>query len=73
MEACKGISEPTTLQVTSNTFCGKFLETFKDTLKGLAILKTIKKVYEKIFFDIQKQIYSESLYNALCVEIKSQR
>ena len=34
------------------------------------ILKTSKKLYEVIFFDISKYVYSESVFNTLCNEIK---
>ena len=33
-------------------------------------LKTGKKVHEVIFFDMQKYVYSESLFNTLYNEIK---
>ena len=35
------------------------------------ILKTIRKVYQVMFFDIQKCVYSESLFNMLHIKIKS--
>ena len=34
------------------------------------ILKTGKKVCEIIFFDIQKYVYSESVFNTLYIEVK---
>ena len=34
------------------------------------ILKTSKKVYEVMFFDRLKYVYSESGFNALYIEIK---
>ena len=34
------------------------------------ILKTRKKVHEVMFFDMKKYLYSESLFNALYIEIK---
>ena len=34
------------------------------------ILKTRKNVYEVIFFDTLKYVYSESVLNTLCFEIK---
>ena len=35
-----------------------------------AILKTRKKVYEVVLFDMLKYVYSESLFNTLDIEIK---
>ena len=34
------------------------------------ILTTSKKVYEVMFFDMQKYVYSESVFNTLYIEIK---
>ena len=39
-------------------------------LKFSTILKTSKKVYEVMFFDMQKYIYSESVFNTLYIETK---
>ena len=37
----------------------------------LAILKISKNVYEVMFFDLQKYLYSESVLNTLYIEIKT--
>ena len=34
------------------------------------IFKTSKKVYEVMFFDMLKYVYSESVFNPLHIEIK---
>ena len=43
---------------------------FQDTLKTFDDIKTSKKKYEIMLFDIQKNIYSESVINTLYFEIK---
>ena len=42
---------------------------FKDTLKVFNDFKA-KKCYEVMFFDMQKYLYSESVFNTLYNEIK---
>ena len=42
---------------------------FKDTLKIFNDFKA-KKCYEVMFFDMQKYLYSESVFNTLYNEIK---
>ena len=44
----------------------------KDTfIEGLQLFsKNKQKVYEVMFFDMQKYVYSESVFNTLYIEIK---
>ena len=48
----------------------KSTQKFKDTLKAFDDFKTSKNVYEVMFFDMKKYVYSESVFNTLCIEIK---
>ena len=45
---------------------------FKDTLMALEDFKNKQKVYEVMFFDTWKYVYSESVFNTLYIEIKHQ-
>ena len=43
---------------------------FKDTIKTFCNFKKATKVYEVIFFDKYKYVYSENAINTLYIEIK---
>ena len=46
------------------------LKSLKDTLKAFVNFRNKQQVYEVMFFDMKKYVYSEIVFNTLYIEIK---